>query len=333
MTNLALLCQGLAVGNTCHLSTLALGLPLRAKRASLIQRLARLLQNEHVQPARCYQALVRHLFAQWDGREVVLVMARTDIHDRWSILLVGAAFQKRVLPLAWDILPFGATSAARQVALLARVQPYLPSLEQVRIYLYGDSEFRAVPLQQAAQGYGWHWQVGLKSDLLFQQGAQPWQALGDLALTRGQRRYLQQVTLTAKHAFGPVNLLAAWPRTERQPRYWSLDQPATKQAWRRGRKRCWIEPTFRDWKSYGFDLERSLLDDPQRLDMLLLALACTTVWLSHVGNWLTRHGRRHFLEAPHRQAYSLFRLGRDHLQRARTLALQVPVGFHVTHAA
>jgi hypothetical protein len=64
-----------------------------------------------------------------------------------------------------------------------------------------------------------------------------------------------------------------------------------------------------------------------------LALAITTVWLIHIGDWLTQHGRRHWLEPSHKNDYSLFRLGRDHLQRARTLGCKVPVGFTVSHLA
>ncbi len=40
---------------------------------------------------------------------------------------------------------------------------------------YADSEFRAVPVQQFCQQQGWHWQVGLKSDLLFRTADGEWQ--------------------------------------------------------------------------------------------------------------------------------------------------------------
>lgn len=43
--------------------------------------------------------LVRHLFAQWSGAEVGLVLDRTDIEDRWSFLMLAAAFRHGALPL------------------------------------------------------------------------------------------------------------------------------------------------------------------------------------------------------------------------------------------
>jgi len=331
--NLALLCQALAVSPNCHLATLALGLPLPGQREHLIQHLRRFLKNDHVHPVDCYGPVVRHVFAHWSGSEVSLVMDRTDLEDRWSVLTLGAAYQKRLLPLAWDVLSFGGTSADRQIGLLKRVRPYLPSAQQVRVNFYGDCEFRAVPLQQTCKDFGWHWQVGLKSDVYFQSSDGLWQPLRDLDLQQGQRRYLQGVALTQEHAFGPVNLIADWSPNQDSPRYWALDQAANVQAWRRGRKRYWIEPTFRDWKSYGFDLEKSKLDDAERLNVLMLGMALTTVWMIHIGDWLFHQGRRQELAPLDKADYSLFRLGRDYVQRCRTLGQSVPVGFTVRHTA
>jgi hypothetical protein len=330
--NIAYLCQALAVSANCHLATLALGVPLPGQREQVVQRLRRLLKQDRLDPAECYLPVVGHLLAHWRGREINLVMDRTDLENRQSILLLGAAYHQRVLPLTWALLPHGGTDAERQIQLLQRVQPYLPTDGIRRVHFFGDTEFRAVALQRQAQDYRWHWQVGLKSDLLFHAGDERWRPLGEIPLQRGERAYLPGVTLTREHAFGPVNLIADWAVNQDHPRYWSLDQVADKEAWRRGRKRYWIESTFRDWKSYGFDLENSHIKDPDRLEVLLLGMALTTVWLIHVGDWLCGHGRRHLLEPPHQDDYSLFRLGRDHLQRWRTLGGKVPIGWTVSHA-
>jgi hypothetical protein len=329
--NLALWCQALAVSPNCHLATLALALPLGGQRENLVQRLRRVLKSEQLTNAISYRPMVRHLFKHWTGCEVSLVMDRTDIENRWSILSLGAAYRKRLLPLTWRILPFGGTSTDKQIQLLEQVRSLLPCSETVRVHFYGDSEFRGVRLQQKCQSYGWHWQVGLKSDILFRQADQPWRPLHHLNLQPGERRYLHQIYLTQQHDFGPVNLIADWSGNQPHPRYWALDLPAHKQAWRRGRKRFWIEPTFRDWKGYGFDLERTKIDDPDRLNILVLGIALTTVWMIHIGDWLTHHGYRHLLTPAHKTDYSLFRLGRDYLQRCRTMGWNIPVGFTVGH--
>lgn len=153
----------------------------------------------------------------------------------------------------------------------------------------------------------------------------------ELRLARGQRRYLHQVYLTQEHAFGPVNLIADWPVAQDSPRYWALDLPADRLAWRRGRKRYWIEPTHRDWKSYGFDLERSQLDEATRLNVLMQGINITTVWMMHLGTTLLSQGRAALLAPPHKRDYSVFRLGRFHALKgvaSRVLhGRRIPVGF------
>jgi hypothetical protein len=330
--NLALWCQALAVSPNCHLTTLALGLPLPGQRENLIQRLRRFLKDVNVAPQVSYRPIVQQLLRSWSDREVNLVMDRTDLTNRWSILSLGAAYRKRLLPLAWQIHPFGSTGAEDQIELLKQVQALLPDRPQVQVHFYGDSEFRAVAVQQTCQAYGWHWQVGLKSDVRFRTDQTAWQPLASLGLQPGERRYLNQIYLTETHNFGPLNLLADWAVTQPQPRYWALDLPAERHAWRRGRKRFWTEPTFRDWKSYGFDLERSQINDPDRLNSLMLAIALTTLWMIYIGDWLTRHGLAHLLTPAHKTDYSLFRLGRDYVQRCQTMGWSIPVGFTVGQA-
>jgi hypothetical protein len=328
--NQALVTQALAFCPNCHLPILALLLPVPTKRPNLVQRIRRWLANPAVMQSCCYMPLIRPVLAQWSQRELGLVMDRTDIKDRWSILTLAMAFRHRALPLAWQVLPFGATGAAQQIALLKQVQPYLPSQRHVRISFYADSEFRAVDVQQYCQSQHWHWQVGLTCSTLFRQGTSDWQELRTIPLDRGQRRYLQDVLLSKTHAFGPVNLIADWTHKDDSPRYVATDQCADRHTWRQGRKRFWIEPLFRDWKSYGFDLERSQLVHPERLKTLLLGMTTATLWMFHIGQWVIKTHRRTLLEASHKQDYSLFRLGRDYAFRCQMFDWPLPIGFTVS---
>jgi len=329
VNDLALLTFGLAHSRDCHLANIATVLPIEGQRENLIQRLRRILKEDRLQRRRVYGRLVQHMFAHWTGREITLVMDRTDLENRMSVLMIGAAYGKRALPLVWEVLEYGGTSAQLQVKLLKQVASWIP--KRVRVILLGDAEFRAVAVQKLCKLYKWHWQVGLKSDIGFREVGETWQALRQWEISPGQRLYRQQVYLTAKHNFGPVNLMADWPLKEDYPRYVALDQPANRLAWRRGRKRQWIENLFRDWKSYGFGLEDSHLDDLHRMDALLLGMSLADLWLMHLGRWLTISGQRTVLEARHKHDYSLFRLGRDYVQRAQTMNWKVPIGFTLSH--
>jgi hypothetical protein len=211
------------------------------------------------------------------------------------------------------------------LTLLKEIQPLLPKPEQKRTMLLGDSEFRAVEVQRYCRRQGWGWQLGVKSDTLYHRGDGLWQPLSSIPIEPGQRRYLHDLTLTQRAAFGPVHLLVDWTYQTETPRYLVCHQPTSRHTWRWGRKRFWIEPLFRDWKSYGFDLETSHLDHDQRLDHLLLGFAVATLWLLHLGHWVIVSGRRHWLQAHHRHDYSLFRLGRDYARRSQLCGWFVPI--------
>lgn len=324
--NLALLTQALVFSPNCHLSNLALELPIAGRRESLTQRLYRFSDNGHVGRHSHYLPLVRNLFAYWPDREVNLIMDRTDIGQKKSILLLAAGFKHRALPLTWRVLSFGGTGAELQRALLREIKPYLPAGK--RIMFYGDTEFRAVEVQRYCRQQGWGWQLGVKSDTLFHRGDEQWQALRTLKVARGQRRYVHNVTLTQTHTWSGVHLIIDWTHQDDHPRYVVCHQPTGRTSWRQGRKRFWIEPTFRDWKSYGFDLETSQIVDDQHLQCLLLGMAVATLWLLHLGHWVMVNDRANWLTAAHRRDYSLFRLGRDYARRSQLRAWQLPICLH-----
>jgi hypothetical protein len=76
-----------------------------------------------------------------------------------------------------------------------------------------------------------------------------------------------------------------------------------------------IEPHFKDYKSGGFDVERSRLRDAQALSRLFMLLAITQ-WLSTLLDFWTfcsEHLTR--LDWPQHRGFSFFQLGLRTIQR------------------
>ncbi len=225
------------------------------------------------------------------------------------------------------MLPYGSSSAVEQMDLLWKVKKDLPP--RMRVHFYGDCEFRPVEVQRLCRQFRWHYQVGVKSDTYFRLPPDGWRLLSSLGLRAGERRYLEGCYLSKQHDYGPLNVIADWSKQQESPRYWAMDLAANMQAWRRGRKRYYIEPSFRDWKSYGFDLEGSKIEDQDRLEVLLLGMAITDVWMIAVGDWLTGNGAKTIIAPAEKEEYSLFRMGRDYVQRCRVMGWRVPIRFEV----
>src|SRR5262245_8265818 len=131
LLNLALMLLGLAQSPNCHLATLATILPCEGQRENLRERLRRWLKTPSLSWQRYYSPLASQFLAHWPGVELALVMDRTDLNKRVSLLWVGVASRTRVVLLAWEVLPYGGTAAFPQIELLKRIQPLLPDPSQV----------------------------------------------------------------------------------------------------------------------------------------------------------------------------------------------------------
>ncbi|HEU5016129.1 MAG TPA: hypothetical protein VFT66_26655 [Roseiflexaceae bacterium] len=86
-------------------------------------------------------------------------------------------------------------------------------------------------------------------------------------------------------------------------------------------KRMHIEESFRDDKSGGFNLDKSHLTDPKRLDALLLALAIAVLWVYELGEKVLLNEQRQTIDPGYHRQLSVFQLGWRYLQRALSCAL------------
>ena len=105
LVNLALLVYGLFKARSCHLCRVADELPLEGEKESLIQRLKRWLMNPRFAPESLYRKWIAQWLVHWpDGKELVLVFDRTEVADRFNVLMLAVEFRGRAIPLTWDIL-------------------------------------------------------------------------------------------------------------------------------------------------------------------------------------------------------------------------------------
>jgi ATP phosphoribosyltransferase len=65
-----------------------------------------------------------------------------------------------------------------------------------------------------------------------------------------------------------------------------------------------------DLKSYGFDLEASRIEDPERFNRLLLGLTLAYGWAVRIGHWLDQSGQRLLVDRGRTPKQSAYRLGR-----------------------
>jgi hypothetical protein len=283
-------------------------LPLKTNKASKIQRLKRCLKNPGIVVEKIYTEIIKVVLEKWNGKSLDIAMDRTE-WKTFNLLLCGIAYGKRVLPLGWRLLKYaGNSNFHEQKELLDSIRPILP--EKCQISLLGDGEFKSVELMKYVSASGWDFNLGQSKSTWMKYPSGRWEQLKELKVSEGE------------HEFGPVNLMAYWDREKKQIRYSATSRRACRATLNWGKRRSWIEATFRDFKSGGFKLESSKLTDPDRMNRLLLVMAITYMWCYHVGRWVFKTGKRRQVDIGSKRNHSFFRIGLDWLIQAIPLSIQ-----------
>jgi hypothetical protein len=93
---------------------------------------------------------------------------------------------------------------------------------------------------------------------------------------------LKEVQFT-RDAYGPVMVLCCWAKDEAEPLYLVSNLSVAEEAIRYYQKRYRIETFFADQKSRGFNIQKSHIEDPQRLSRLLIASCLAYIWIIYLG--------------------------------------------------
>jgi hypothetical protein len=153
-----------------------------------------------------------------------------------------------------------------------------------------DREFRSIHLATwIAQKLQWHYLLRCQAGTWIEvEGT--WVKAGDLAVPGAARSYPQVKVTKARKATPRVNLCAIWDETEPEP--WLLLTDLTEVAEVRAcdRERFWIEEMFSDHKSRGLNLEQTRLQDPARLQRLLVAVTLAYLWVLQIGFQVVQQG-------------------------------------------
>lgn len=327
MRNLSLLVTGLYLSKAVQLPLIVRKWPIIAKLPSLDNRLRRFLTNSLVEVQTYYRPVAQSLIQLFAGQTIRLVIDCTKIGFNHRLLMVGIAYKKRTLPLAWSIHPGakGHVTADKQMAVLGRVAALLPP--DTTIWLLADAGFQSVELWRWVGQQQWHFVIRQSGNTKFRQTTTGWQSLNDLELQPGETKYLGWVRLTEQHDYGWLNLVVHWAEEEDEPWYLVCDQALGRQVIRLYKIRMWIEEMYGDMKGHGFDLESTHLRDAQRLSRLVLGVCLAFVWLISLGSWVVKNGWRHLVDRKDRRDKSYFRIGLDWLENCLRLGHDIRFRF------
>jgi hypothetical protein len=282
------------------------------KVSSYERRLQRLIANEDLPVTDCWERFLQHTLPFWEKRRALLVLDCTPYNQTFTIVFVGILVQKRLLPLAWEIMPQSEKWDEGQwlivERLFAQVAQFLHAQE---VILLADRGLAALPLIRLCEHHHWHYVLRIQNEEYcrrsFRGRYRDWQRGCDFLLKAGMSWY-GQVLLWKSHGFA-CSLAACWDPQYQEACFLISDLPASPRLVSLYALRMRVEATFQDTKSRRWCLESSQLRDVRHLNRWLLIIFLAFWWTTHLGASCKHHGHAKEFDRTDRYDKSLLRLG------------------------
>lgn len=309
LRSLSWLVAGLLLEHDVRLERIGLAMDRPPNLAGRVRRLRRCLDGA-IDVQAIYQRLIAADARWWYDRRVFVVLDTTSVGGRVYFVRAALCHASRAIPLAWRA--YEGRSATIGFAdyrpLLEAVDRMLPRrLERV---LVADRGFQHIRLAGWALEHDWRLRIRVKGSLgiAFPDGTGG--RISERRRRIGAVRAIDSVFVGAQR-LGPFGLTLSWPRygKDRTLHVLSDDPPTERTLWEFERREA-VEIAFRDDKSAGFQLERSRVREPHRLDHLLGGLALAQLFLKSIGTRVMLEGRRQEVDAHYDEpGASLLQLG------------------------
>ena len=211
-------------------------------------------------------------------KELRVAIDRTQWRDK-NIFVISLIFQRRALPLYWQILPKKGCSNIQEQKRLIRL--ILTLLKKYKFVIIGDREFGSVKLGKWLCDKNVRFVLRIQKGRYIEQAGKEYKRLSELGLMPGTSFYFRDVKVTKQTGFGKFDIAGYWKRryqghVEDEGWYLLTNVGTLKEAVATFRCRSGIEAMFKDCKTGGYNLEKShACDDRLKTLILLIAFAYT----------------------------------------------------------
>ena len=330
VTTLAAFISGIVGSKSSQLPSIATKIADQAKPESRVKRLSRWLDNEQIKEEIYFLPYAETLLNCLALETGVWVMDGSGVGRGCCALMIHVIYKGRALPLAWVVrqCPKGHAPEALHIALVELVRALVAAGTEV--VSLGDGEFDGTDLQKTMNESGWFYACRTaKGTVATWEGLKFHLDLLGGSIKPGRLIELKEVQFTGA-AYGPVMVFCCWAKGEAEPLYLVSNMSVAEEAIRYYQKRFRIETFFSDQKSRGFNIQKSHIEDPQRLSRLLIVTCLAYIWIVYLGSLCKSDGWQAIIHRGHRCDLSLFRLGLQLLEHFLNEGLPIPVQFHVT---
>lgn len=302
------------------------------KKSSLIDKFRRFVRNKNLKVDVMFLPFVEMILsALSDEDEITLIIDGSKVGGNCICLMLSIYYKGRALPLCWLAYKGrkGHSSSQLQLQLLETIRPLLP--EGKKITLLGDGEFDSPVLitwLQDQEGWSYVCRTATNIKILYQD---KWVALSDLPLEDEKPAFFKDVLFTESKQVGPVNIMAWWNEKEEKHFFLVTNMPNCEQTQKWYSLRFTIETLFSDIKGRGFNLNKTRLRHPERVERLILVCAMAYTFTISLGVEAIINEVAFDLVRPadswYDCYYSLFQIGLTYLDHLLNEYLCIPARF------
>lgn len=308
LATLVYMISGIIASKSCQLPKMASRVPGEVHPDSRAKQMSRWVNNDNITIDLYFLPFVQPLLERLAAiRPLVLIMDGSVVARGCVMLMVSVVYAQRAIPIGWLVVAGekGHFPTETHLELIRAVKTQIP--ETATVIFLGDGEFDSPELQAEVAGYAWDYACRTAKNIQVQVNEE-WLSLAELGVTHGQRVFRKQVNFT-KAAYGPVTVIAWWGARYKEPIYLVSNMSSVQRACDWYRKRMRIETFFSDQKSRGFQLDRSHLSDPDRVQRLMVAASLAYLWIIYLGVVAQKDDWIPIIHRKHRCDLSLFQLG------------------------
>ncbi len=313
---LAAFSLGVALAKSCTLSSVAQALAQLGKPDSVERRLQRFLSNQRLDWQLGCQALSAWVLSSLNSQGlIVLLVDETSLKDHLRVMVVSLAYRGRAIPLAWWCYPDSCWPMGQVeliTTLLSWVAKGVP--KTCNVLVEADRGIGCSPeLLKAIGEFGYYYLMRVQRQvrLILDDGREV--AFSSLVPKAGSR-FGGWVYAFKKAGWLRCWAVGCWKARQDEPWLLVTNYPAAQGSWYG--QRMWQEEAFKDFKSNGWEWQRSHVWQAAHANVLWLVMALAYVWVMSLGTQVIRDGAlRKELTRGRAKRRSVFHLGLRYLSR------------------
>lgn len=287
------------------------------------------MKNESIDSTTYYLPYVKPLIASFVAmnRPLLLAIDGSVMGNGCMCLMISLLYKNRALPICWRVIKQekGHVTEALHIELFEEVKTLIPQDSQVIVL--GDGEFDGVNWLGEIEAVNFEYVCRTAIDsVLVEEG----EIFNFKRLGAGKEGFfaVPDVSFTKKR-YGPLQAIFWKERRHKDPICLVTNMKLAAEACYWYRKRFHIETFFSDQKSRGFNLQKSHLQHPERIQRFLIAAALAYLWIIHLGCLAMKDKWYNQIHRTDRCDLSLFQMGLKLLSHFMNNSIQIPVNFIV----